>query len=163
MSPVTKPNDATDDSSSSNGANGPVTSLRTVGSSNNISVQSSPSHGYTPTIAKGHKESVYALAMNDTGTMLVSGGTEKVFVQSRLQRIYLRTRTQKFFGFMISEYHSVLSFLLQVLRVWDPRTGSKSMKLRGHTDNVRVLLLDSTGRYILFSTVYFGFGTYFFL
>jgi WD repeat-containing protein 48 len=112
LSPVTKPNDANEDSSS-NGANGPVTSLRTVGSSNNISVQSSPSHGYTPTIAKGHKESVYALAMNDTGTMLVSGGTEKV------------------------------------LRVWDPRTGSKSMKLRGHTDNVRVLLLDSTGRFCL--------------
>lgn len=93
MSPVTKPNDANEDSSSSNGANVPVTSLRTVGSSNNISVQSSPSHGYTPTIAKGHKESVYALAMNDTGTMLVSGGTEKVFVHSRLQRVYLRTRT----------------------------------------------------------------------
>ncbi|CAN8260393.1 unnamed protein product [Cochlearia groenlandica] len=105
--PVTKPNDKIEDSSL------PITSLRTVGSSNNISVQSSPSHGYTPTIAKGHKESVYALAMNDTGTMLVSGGTEKV------------------------------------LRVWDPRTGSKSMKLRGHTDNVRVLLLDSTGRFCL--------------
>jgi len=83
LSPVTKPNDANEDSSS-NGANGPVTSLRTVGSSNNISVQSSPSHGYTPTIAKGHKESVYALAMNDTGTMLVSGGTEKVFVHSQV-------------------------------------------------------------------------------
>ncbi|CAH2055060.1 unnamed protein product [Thlaspi arvense] len=117
LSPVTKPNDTMEDSSPSNGANGPgnlpVASLRTVGSSNNISVQSSPSHGYTPTIAKGHKESVYALAMNDTGTMLVSGGTEKV------------------------------------LRVWDPRTGSKTMKLRGHTDNVRVLLLDSTGRFCL--------------
>ncbi|XP_018493279.1 uncharacterized protein LOC108863375 isoform X2 [Raphanus sativus] len=117
LSPVTKPNDAMEDSSS-NGANGvgnsqPVASLRNVGSSNNISVQSSPSDGYTPTIAKGHKESVYALAMNDAGTMLVSGGTEKV------------------------------------LRVWDPRTGSKTMKLRGHTDNVRVLLLDSTGRFCL--------------
>ncbi|CAN8269889.1 unnamed protein product [Cochlearia groenlandica] len=116
LSPVTKPNDAIEDSSPSNGSNGPrnsqpVSSLRTVGSSNNISVQSSPSRGYTPTVAKGHKESVYALAMNDTGTMLVSGGTEKV------------------------------------LRVWDPRTGSKSMKLRGHTDNVRVLLVDSYGRY----------------
>ena len=65
----------------------PVTSLRNVGSSNNISVQSSPSHGYAPTIAKGHKESVYALAMNDAGTMLVSGGTEKVLIQFRLLRI----------------------------------------------------------------------------
>lgn len=148
MSPVTKPNDTMEDSSS-NGANGPgnsvpITSLRTVGSSNNISVQSSPSHGYTPTIAKGHKESVYALAMNDTGTMLVSGGTEKVFIQSRLLRIYWRTTTQSIFGFILILLKSFC--LLQVLRVWDPRTGSKSMKLRGHTDNVRVLLLDSTGR-----------------
>ncbi|XP_010546629.1 PREDICTED: WD repeat-containing protein 48 [Tarenaya hassleriana] len=117
LSPVTKSNDVSEDSSPS-GVNGsgnslPVTSLRTIGSSNNISVQSSPSQGYTPTAAKGHKESVYALTMNDAGTILVSGGTEKV------------------------------------LRVWDPRTGSKTMKLRGHTDNVRVLLLDSTGRFCL--------------
>lgn len=37
-----------------------------------------PSQGYAPLPAKGHKESVYALAMNDVGTILVSGGTEKV-------------------------------------------------------------------------------------
>lgn len=36
----------------------------------------------------------------------------------------------------------------QVVRVWDPRTGSKTMKLRGHTDNIRALLLDSTGRLV---------------
>ncbi|XP_038992655.1 WD repeat-containing protein 48-like [Hibiscus syriacus] len=34
----------------------------------------------------------------------------------------------------------------KVVRIWDPRTGSKSMKLRGHIDNTRALLLDSTGR-----------------
>lgn len=33
--------------------------------------------------------------------------------------------------------------------MWDPRSGSKTMKLRGHTDNIRVLLLDSTGRFVL--------------
>lgn len=32
---------------------------------------------YAPIAVKGHKESVYALAMNDAGTVLVSGGTEK--------------------------------------------------------------------------------------
>lgn len=37
-----------------------------------------PPQGYAPLPAKGHKESVYALAMNDMGTILVSGGTEKV-------------------------------------------------------------------------------------
>lgn len=67
----------------SNGVNGsahqlPVTSLRSINSSNNISVHSTQSHGYVPVAAKGHKESVYALGMNGTGTILVSGGTEKV-------------------------------------------------------------------------------------
>lgn len=55
-----------------------MTSLRTISSSNNISVHPSQPHGYVPISAKGHKESVYALAMNDSGTILVSGGTEKV-------------------------------------------------------------------------------------
>ena len=33
----------------------------------------------------------------------------------------------------------------QLLRVWDPRSGSKVMKLKGHTDNVRALLLNRDG------------------
>ncbi|MCO5565105.1 hypothetical protein L7F22_018776 [Adiantum nelumboides] len=69
--------------------------------------------GYTPITAKGHKESVYALAMNDTATILVSGGTEKA------------------------------------VRMWDPRSGAKTMKLKGHTDNIRTLLLDPSGRFCL--------------
>lgn len=60
----------------------PVTSLRTISSSNNISTHPNQSHGYVPIAAKGHKESVYALAMNDSGTLLVSGGTEKVYSNS---------------------------------------------------------------------------------
>ena len=39
------------------------------------------------------------------------------------------------------------------MRVWDPRSGSKTMKLRGHTDNIRVLLLDSTGRFVFLSWI----------
>ncbi|KAF3454371.1 hypothetical protein FNV43_RR04818 [Rhamnella rubrinervis] len=117
LAPVSKSGDAMEDECS-NGINGsgnplPMTSLRTISSSNSISMHSSQSHGYVPVAAKGHKESVYALAMNDSGTLLVSGGTEKV------------------------------------VRVWDPRSGSKTMKLRGHTDNIRALLLDSTGRLCL--------------
>lgn len=46
-----------------------------------------PASGYTPVSAKGHKESVYALAINDAGTVLVSGGTEKV----KNQRLRLST------------------------------------------------------------------------
>ncbi|XP_057806683.1 uncharacterized protein LOC131021493 isoform X2 [Salvia miltiorrhiza] len=116
LNPVSKSSDANSDdcSTSTNGLGSlPSTSLRPINSSNNISVHATQSQGYAPIAAKGHKESVYALATNDRGTLLVSGGTEKV------------------------------------VRVWDPRTGSKTMKLRGHTDNIRALLLDSTGRYCL--------------
>ncbi|KAL4304405.1 hypothetical protein GQ457_10G013750 [Hibiscus cannabinus] len=88
-------------------------SLGTVSSNSNTGANTTQVHGYAPITAKGHKESVYALAMNASGTVLVSGGTEKA------------------------------------LRVWDPRTGLKTMKLRGHIDNTRALLLDSTGRYCL--------------
>nr|KYP74418.1 WD repeat-containing protein 48 [Cajanus cajan] len=112
-----KCNDVMDDDNS-NSINGsgnllPTTSLRTISSSNSISVHTTQTQGYIPIVAKGHKESVYALAMNEGGSLLVSGGTEKV------------------------------------VRVWDPRSGSKTLKLKGHTDNVRALLLDSTGRFCL--------------
>jgi WD repeat-containing protein 48 len=33
--------------------------------------------------------------------------------------------------------------------VWDPRSGEKQLKLRGHTDNVRALLLDPAGKLCL--------------
>ncbi|XP_050274757.1 uncharacterized protein LOC126717278 [Quercus robur] len=117
LTPLSKSGDAMEDDCS-NGINGsgnslPISSLRTISSSNSISAHTNQSHGYVPIAAKGHKESVYALAMNDSGTLLVSGGTEKV------------------------------------VRVWDPRSGSKTMKLRGHTDNIRALILDSTGRLCL--------------
>lgn len=80
--PVAKSTDVMEDEGSNKLINSgnyglPMTSLRSV-TSNNMSVNNTQSHGYIPTAAKGHKESVYALAMNDTGTLLVSGGTEKV-------------------------------------------------------------------------------------
>ena len=61
------------------------------------------------TCLRGQKDSVYSLAMNDAGTVIVAGGTDKV------------------------------------LQVWDPRTDEKLMKLKGHTDNVRALLLSPDG------------------
>ncbi|KAI9099092.1 hypothetical protein K1719_024859 [Acacia pycnantha] len=124
LASVSQCNDILDEGCS-NGIHGPgnslpMTSLRNISSANNniissntTSMHTAQSHGYIPVTAKGHKESVYALAMNEGGTLLVSGGTEKV------------------------------------VRVWDPRSGSKTMKLRGHTDNIRALLLDSTGRFCL--------------
>ncbi|MFS7902249.1 putative transcription factor WD40-like family [Helianthus anomalus] len=58
-------------------------------------MQTNLPQGYVPISAKGHRESVYALARN--GHVLVSGGTEKAIC------------------------------------VWHTITGSKIMKLRGHT------------------------------
>lgn len=117
LAPASKSSDQMDDDCSNgistSGSSLPVSGLRSIGSSNSISTHPSQSPGYVPTAAKGHKESVYALAMNGSGTILVSGGTEKV------------------------------------VRVWDPRSGSKTMKLKGHTDNIRALLLDSSGRFCL--------------
>lgn len=47
--------------------------------------------------------------MNPSGTIIVSGSTEKV------------------------------------LRIWDPRVCSKLMKLRGHQDNIKALVLNRDG------------------
>ena len=33
----------------------------------------------------------------------------------------------------------------KVLRVWDPRTCAKLMKLKGHADNVKALILNKDG------------------
>lgn len=57
----------------------------------------------------GNKDSIYSLAMNQPGTVIVSGSTEKV------------------------------------IRVWDPRTCQKQMKLKGHADNVKALVLNRDG------------------
>lgn len=57
----------------------------------------------------GNKDSIYSLAMNPPGNVIVSGSTEKV------------------------------------LRVWDPRTCQKLMKLKGHSDNVKALAINRDG------------------
>lgn len=82
LAPVSKCSDAMVDESS-NGINGsanllPSTNLRTISSSHSISLHTTQTQGYIPIAAKGHKESVYALAMDEGGSILVSGGTEKV-------------------------------------------------------------------------------------
>lgn len=53
------------------------------------------SHLLSASSLNGNKDSIYSLAMNAPGTVIVSGSTEKQ------------------------------------LRVWDPRTGNKLMKLKG--------------------------------
>jgi WD40 repeat protein len=67
------------------------------------------SYIFSASSLNGNKDSIYSLAMNQPGTVIVSGSTEKV------------------------------------LRVWDPRTCQKLMKLKGHSDNVKALVLNRDG------------------
>nr|CAB3267709.1 WD repeat-containing protein 48 [Phallusia mammillata] len=67
----------------------------------------------TTSNVSGCKNSIYSVAMNDPGTVLAAGSTERV------------------------------------IRVWDPRTCEKRMKLKGHTDNVKALLITRDGTHLL--------------
>ncbi|KAJ3213200.1 hypothetical protein HDU67_003178 [Dinochytrium kinnereticum] len=55
--------------------------------------------------------SIYALATNPSGSVVVSGSPEKV------------------------------------VKVWDPRSGKREIRLTGHTDNIRSLLVSDDGRW----------------
>ncbi len=65
----------------------PAERLSTANSTGNAS-GAMLANSYAPIPAKGHKESVYALAMNDSGTLLVSGGTEKVSFQTENKTVF---------------------------------------------------------------------------
>lgn len=61
----------------------------------------------------GSKNSIYSLAINQAGTLVASGSTERV------------------------------------IRLWDPRSRQKLLKLRGHTDNIRSLRFSKDGAFLL--------------
>ncbi len=80
---------------------------------NTLTALTASNNTVTTSSLNGNRDSIYSLAMNSTGTVIVSGSTEKV------------------------------------LRVWDPRNCAKLMKLKGHTDNVKALLLSRDGTQVL--------------
>lgn len=61
----------------------------------------------------GSKDSIYSLAMNPSGTVIVSGSTENT------------------------------------LRIWDPRTFNRLMKLKGHTENIKALCVSNDGSQVI--------------
>lgn len=61
----------------------------------------------------GSKDSIYSLAMNPSGSVIVSGSTENT------------------------------------LRLWDPRTCARLMKLRGHTENIKALAVSPDGQHVV--------------
>nr|CAD1833969.1 unnamed protein product [Ananas comosus var. bracteatus] len=77
--PVAKSVEPMEDDYSNENYRQPLASSHCSSTSSNVSVYNTePHYCYSPVAVKGHKESVYALAMNESGTVLVSGGTEKV-------------------------------------------------------------------------------------
>jgi WD repeat-containing protein 48 len=87
MVPVARAgHDGSEDNSdgSFTGVSGPGSDRSTVAKSD-MTALAAP-QGYAPVPAKGHKESVYALCINDSGTTLVSGGTEKVRASSGAEK-----------------------------------------------------------------------------
>lgn len=45
----------------------------------------------------------------------------------------------------------------KVLRVWDPRTCQKLMKLKGHSDNVKALVINRDGTQVFMTCIAFKF------
>lgn len=45
---------------------------------------------------------------------------------------------------------NVYNLKIKALRVWDPRTCEKVMKLRGHLDNVKTVVLNPEGTQVLY-------------
>lgn len=45
----------------------------------------------------------------------------------------------------------------RVIRMWDPRSGKRTGKLVGHTDNIRAILISDDGRYV---RSHIGFSAY---
>ena len=72
---------------------------------------------YEASSLAGQKGSIYSLAMDPAGQLIVSGSTEKV------------------------------------LRLWDPRTCAKRMKLKGHADNVRALAISADATQVHWNVV----------
>ncbi|XP_020905705.2 WD repeat-containing protein 48 [Exaiptasia diaphana] len=80
---------------------------------NTLTALTATNNTVTTSSLSGQKDSIYSLAMNRSGTVLISGSTEKI------------------------------------LRVWDPRTCGKVMKLKGHMDNVKAICIDADGTHCL--------------
>ena len=96
---------------------------------NTLTALTASNNTVTTSSLNGNKDSIYSLAMNPAGTVIVSGSTEKV------RQLELGTNLS----------YSIVTPYVQVLRVWDPRSCGKLMKLKGHSDNVKALVLNRDG------------------
>eukprot|EP00252_Welwitschia_mirabilis_P010612 TRINITY_DN2397_c0_g1_i1.p1 TRINITY_DN2397_c0_g1~~TRINITY_DN2397_c0_g1_i1.p1 ORF type:complete len:753 (+),score=154.85 TRINITY_DN2397_c0_g1_i1:499-2757(+) len=151
MSPVSRAPETADEDVSNGilnpGSSGiPSTNVRSPNSvNNNTSLHPPIVQGYVPIAAKGHKESVYALAMNDAGTILVSGGTEKVVrvwdARSGSKQMKLRGHTDNVRALLLdSSGRMCLSGSSDsVIRLWDLGQQRCVHTYAVHTDSVWAL------------------------
>ncbi|MQM20816.1 hypothetical protein Taro_053844 [Colocasia esculenta] len=91
----------------------PITSLRSINSSSNISAHAIQSHRYCPIVAKGHKEFAYASVLNGSGT-LVFDGIEKGRVEELLVAEELWNAHTKPFFFPFSSAATCTNYPLEV-------------------------------------------------
>ncbi|KAE8695455.1 WD repeat-containing protein 48-like protein isoform 2 [Hibiscus syriacus] len=114
-------------------------------------------HGYVPIAAKGHKESVYALAMNDSGSLLVSGGTEKVVrvcdPRTGSKNMKLRGHTDNIRALLLDSTgrYCLSGSSDSMIRLWDLGQQHCVHSYAVHTDSVWALASTPT-----FSHVYSG-------
>ncbi|KAH7654954.1 WDR48/Bun107 protein [Dioscorea alata] len=162
FSPIAKSADQVEDESlngiiSSGNSGMPITSLRSINSNNIVSAQSAISHGYSPIAAKGHKESVYALAMSDNGSLLVSGGTEKVIrvwdPRTGSKNMKLRGHTDNIRALLLDSTgrYCLSGSSDSMIRLWDLGQQRCVHSYAVHTDSVWALASTPT-----FSHVYSG-------
>ncbi|KAL9235101.1 hypothetical protein vseg_009894 [Gypsophila vaccaria] len=149
LAPVSKPSDCTEEGSFK-GINGAtdtfsLTGSYTINSSSNISSHSTPRNGYVPIAAKGHKESVYALAMNNSGSILVSGGTEKVVrvwdPRSGSKTMKLRGHTDNVRALLLDSTgrYCISGSSDSMIRLWDLGQQRCVHSYAVHTDSVWAL------------------------
>ncbi|EFJ15001.1 hypothetical protein SELMODRAFT_180574 [Selaginella moellendorffii] len=116
-----------------------------------------PAQTYAPIPAKGHKQSVYALAINDAGTVLVSGGTEKAVrvwdPRSGAKQMKLKGHTDNVRSLLLdpSGRLCLSGSSDSIIRLWDLGQQRCVHSYAVHTDSVWTMASTSS-----FSHVYSG-------
>ena len=95
---------------------------------NTLTALTASNNTVTTSSLNGNKDSIYSLAMNPSGKLPLK-----------------KLRLWPLKSLFLSGTVIVSGSTEKVLRVWDPRTCAKLMKLKGHADNVKALILNKDG------------------